>query len=120
MMIVPHVHHQVQEQGHEVSNAAEMMMITSMVMKMNMIIDICQVKEHGCGHEVSNAVEFPCPRLVILGLPSLSLSSSSSSSRSLVIVIAIVVVIVTVIVNGRDGPHPYPFPGDTRVGSPGG
>ena len=87
MMIVPHVHHQVQEQGHEVSNAAEMMMITSMVMKMNttimiMIINICQIKEHGCGHEVSNAVEFPCPRLVILGLPSLSLSLSLSLSSS--------------------------------------
>ena len=76
MMIFPHVHHQVQEQGH----AAEMMMIITMTMKMIMIIDICQVKEHGCGHEVSNAVEFPCPRLVILGLPSLSLSSSSPLS----------------------------------------
>ena len=67
-----------------IGHAAEKMMMISMIMKMNMtimimIIDICQVKEHGCGHEVSNAVEFPCPRLVILGLPSLSLSSSPCS-----------------------------------------
>ena len=25
------------------------------------------VQEHGCGEDVGNAAEFPCPRLVILG-----------------------------------------------------